>query len=58
MTLSRSKPSTDVYIILRVFNLGQDDIGLRTYGDPATLERTGKLVFETDTYSVFPPKPT
>lgn len=40
-------------MIFRVFNLGEQDIGLRIMVDPKGLERRGELEFEADTYTVF-----
>lgn len=54
MALDPSKPATNIYIILRVFNLGQDNIGMRLYVDPATMKREGQLLFEPSSYIVTP----
>lgn len=43
-----------VYVLIRVFNLGADDMNMRFYVDPWQLERDGKLVFARDKYSVVP----
>ena len=51
MALSPDYLSTEVYIILRVFNLGQENMGMRVYVDPA---RNGELVFEADSFTVKP----
>ena len=54
MTMSRERPATDIYIIMRVFNMGQNNIGMRLYIDPATMELERKLKFEPDHYVVTP----
>ncbi|KAK4695759.1 hypothetical protein P7C71_g2041, partial [Lecanoromycetidae sp. Uapishka_2] len=54
MALSPNRQSTEVYIILRVFNLGQENMGMRLYVDPANLERNGELIFEAESYTVKP----
>ncbi|KAL7930143.1 hypothetical protein V8C35DRAFT_313668 [Trichoderma chlorosporum] len=43
-----------VYIIMRVFNVGNGNIGLRVYVDPAELEAREELLFTTETWSVVP----
>ena len=54
MALHPGSPVTNVYVILRVFNLGQEDMGMRIYVDPATMERNGELEFKAETYTVVP----
>ncbi len=54
MALNPENPSTDIYIILRVFNLGQDNIGMRLYVDPVTMKREGQLFFEPSSYILTP----
>lgn len=54
MALDPTKPATEIYIILRVFNLGQDNIGMRLYVDPATMKRNGQLKFDAASYIVTP----
>jgi hypothetical protein len=34
-----------IYVIFRVFNLNDDDVGLKIYVDPTTLGQTGELIF-------------
>ena len=46
--------ATEVYIILRVFNLDNDGIGMRLYVDPAGMEERSELVFTSESYSVVP----
>lgn len=43
-----------VYIIMRVFNVGNGNIGLRLYLDPAELEAKEELLFTAETWSVVP----
>ncbi|KAL7941030.1 hypothetical protein V8C42DRAFT_335914 [Trichoderma barbatum] len=43
-----------VYIIMRVFNVGNSNIGLRVYVDPAELEAREELLFTAETWSVVP----
>jgi hypothetical protein len=43
-----------VYMIIRVFNVGTQDINLRAYLDPETLRQGGQLVFTEETWSVVP----
>ncbi|PNP47993.1 hypothetical protein THARTR1_10412 [Trichoderma harzianum] len=43
-----------VYIIMRVFNVGNGNIGLRLYVDPAELEAREELLFTAETWSVVP----
>lgn len=40
-----------IYVIFRVYNLGQDDIGLKIYFDPGT---SGQLEFRAQTWSIIP----
>ncbi|KAF5497161.1 hypothetical protein CGCS363_v008052 [Colletotrichum siamense] len=46
--------SDTVYVIFRVYNLGQKDIGLKVYVDPETLRLAGRLKFTGETWSVVP----
>lgn len=43
-----------IYIILRVFSLSSDNIGLRVYVDPIQLRNEQTLVFTTQTWSITP----
>ncbi len=54
MALTSETAATEIYIILRVFNLGQDSIGMRLYVDPMTMKREGQLLFEPSSYIVTP----
>ncbi|KAF1811006.1 hypothetical protein P152DRAFT_475063 [Eremomyces bilateralis CBS 781.70] len=51
-TLPIESASDRVYILARVFNLGQSDMGLKLYLDPNRLEREGRLRFRSDKYEV------
>ena len=51
--LTPTHPSPEIYIIFRVFDLGEQDIGFRILVDPKGLERQGALEFEAETYTVF-----
>jgi hypothetical protein len=48
-----------IYVIFRVFNLNNDDIGLKIYVDPERLKQTGELMFTWNrsykTWEVEPP---
>ena len=54
MVLHPGVPVKNIYVILRVFNLGQEDMGMRIYVDPASMERNGELQFQAETYTVVP----
>ena len=54
MALQHGIPVRNIYVILRVFDLGQEDMGMRIYVDPATMERNGELEFQAETYTVAP----
>ena len=43
MKLTKGETSSKVYIILRVFNLDKENIGMRLYVDPASMETRGEL---------------
>jgi hypothetical protein len=43
-----------IYTIFRVFNLGNESMGLRIYIDPEEQRRVGKLKFTTKKYAVVP----
>ncbi len=46
-----------IYVIFRVYDLGQDRMGLKIYMDPETLRSKGFLSFREDTWSVTPSNP-
>ncbi len=55
MKLKDGKPSAEVYIILRVFNLDKYNIDMRIYVDPAGMEgKELEFIFdpESNRYSV------
>ena len=52
MALDSENPTTEVYVILRVYNLGRRDMDMRIYVDPATMKREKKLIFQAKSYSV------
>jgi hypothetical protein len=54
MQLPNPGHSDNVYLIARVFGLGNSKIGLRLYLDPAKLRSEGKLKFVADKYIVTP----
>ncbi|KAI1118839.1 hypothetical protein F5Y14DRAFT_397902 [Nemania sp. NC0429] len=43
-----------IYVIFRVYWLGQEDIGLAIYLDPESLRRSGQLKFQSELWSVVP----
>jgi hypothetical protein len=43
-----------VYVIIRVYNLGRDSVGMKVYVNPGLMEVRGELVFRTETWSVVP----
>jgi len=51
MKLNGEGPTSEVYVILRVFNL-EGKIGLRVYVDPATSQENGELEFNVDTWAI------
>ena len=55
MRLIASRPSPKIYVILRVYNLTSDQIGMRILLDPGTLEAQGKLILDAEQYTVFQP---
>jgi len=44
----------EVYIIIRVYNLGQANMGVRLYVDPEGLRQRGELNFTAESYTVAP----
>ena len=52
MALDPENPAAEVYVILRVYNLGRRDMDMRIYVDPATLKREKKLTFQAESYTV------
>ncbi|KAI0508878.1 hypothetical protein F5B22DRAFT_638424 [Xylaria bambusicola] len=46
--------SNTIYVIFRVYWLGQKDMGLAIYLDPESLKRSGHLKFQSELWSVVP----
>lgn len=44
----------EVYLIARIFSLGDSGIGFKLYVDPETLRKSGELQFKADKYVVTP----
>jgi hypothetical protein len=53
MKLGR-QASTELYIILRIFNVDKDGIDMRLYVGPAGMEERRELALTSDSYSVVP----
>ncbi|KAK2016841.1 hypothetical protein LZ32DRAFT_688797 [Colletotrichum eremochloae] len=49
-----AEDSDTLYVIFRVYNLGQENIGLKVYVDPEALRLAGRLKFTGDSWSVVP----
>lgn len=45
---------SEIYMILRVFWLNSDNIGMSVYFDPEQLRQDGRLLFTAQTWSVTP----
>lgn len=45
---------SEVYMVLRVFWLNSDKIGMCVYFDPEQLRQDGRLLFTAQTWSVTP----
>lgn len=58
MVIPPGEAAAEVYVIMRVSNLGQDDIGLDFIVDPETQERNGDLRVESESYTVYHSCPT
>ena len=41
-----------VYVILRVFNLGKESMGVKVFVDPESMRLAGELDFEAETWRV------
>lgn len=54
MMLPDNGTKGEIYLLARVFRLGQADMGLTLYLDPARLRERKELVFLTDTFQVKP----
>ena len=52
MALVKQKPITEVYVILRVYNLGRRNMAIQYYVDPWAWIVRGELEIEADSYTV------
>lgn len=52
MVIPPGRAALEVYMILRVSNLGPGEIDLDFFVDPETLRRQGRLRFEAESYTV------
>lgn len=51
---SGSEDLDSIYVILRVFNVGQDSAGMKVYVDPDFMRERRELSFTAETWSVVP----
>ena len=51
-TLNADRQTRSLYIVFRVFNLGQDSVGLRVLVDPESMRQRGELAFTAETWTV------
>jgi hypothetical protein len=49
---AETRQANSIYVIFRVFNLGNDSIGLKVLVDPVTMRQRGELAFTTEKWSV------
>lgn len=49
-----SEDRSTVYLVLRVFGIESESIGVDVYLDPELLRQSGQLVFTGETWSVTP----
>ena len=54
MTVPVDQSASQIYMIMRVYNLGKDDMGLEVYLDPEALRQNNRLRFTAESYSVVP----
>jgi hypothetical protein len=54
MKLEQGHTADEVYIICRVYNLGQGDMGFCVYVDPERMRLVDELKFTPDAYAVTP----
>ena len=54
MAFIPEKPVPEVYMIFRVYNLGQDDVGFCIYVNPEKKRKDKELTFTPDAYAVTP----
>ncbi|KAL4796623.1 hypothetical protein BDV19DRAFT_398235 [Aspergillus venezuelensis] len=43
-----------LYVIIRVYNLGRDDVRMKIYVNPGSMRERGELLFTAETWSVLP----
>ncbi len=53
MVIPPGEAAAEVYVVMRVSNLGQHDIDLDFIVDPETQERHGDLRIESESYTVY-----
>ena len=51
MALREGIPATEVYVIMRVYNLGRRNMGIRYYVDPWAWKVDEELVIEAESYT-------
>ena len=54
MQWAANRPWNEIYILVRVFNVEREKMGLRIYVDPASAKDRGDLDFVVDTWRVRP----
>lgn len=52
MALVKQNPVTEVYVILRVYNLGRRNMAIQYYVDPWAWIMKGDLEIEAESYTV------
>ena len=52
MALVPGTPATEVYVIMRVYNLGQRNMGIQYYFDPWAWKQRDELIIEAESYTV------
>ena len=51
MALRDRIPATEVYVIMRVYNLGRRNMGIRYYVDPWAWKEREDLIIEAESYT-------
>ena len=54
LRLPEAEPAPVVYIIMRVFSLGHNEVGLIVYVDPWSAKERGELRFTSEKWAVEP----
>ena len=54
MSQSTGSDAAEIYVVLRVFNLGKPNMGMRVYVDPEYLRQESKLEFTAESWTVIP----